>query len=102
MHEVRITVPKGRGTEIAQIGLKAGLNRVTVSGGHIYGPNYDVEIVSAEVSTPLAKAFVDALSSAGALVVTHASYAFLGLGREDVRRLFYRRTSQTSGGNARE
>src|SRR5205809_3290034 len=67
MHEVRITVPRGRGPRIAQIGLKAGLDRVTLCTGHAYGPNRDVEIISVEASTPAAKAFLDAVASAGAL-----------------------------------
>jgi len=84
MHEVRITVPRGRGPGIAQIGLKAGLDRVTLCTGHAYGPNLDVEIVSVEASTPAAKAFLDAVISAGALdlsdstVTTRELRAILG------------------------
>src|SRR5262245_46680680 len=69
MHEVRITVPRGRGRGIAQLGLRSpGIDHVTVCDGHAYGqPNREVEIVSVGTSTPGAKAFLDALSSAGAI-----------------------------------
>jgi hypothetical protein len=84
MHEVRITVPRGRGPGIAQIGLKAGLDRVTLCTGHAYGPNRDVEIVSVEASTPAARAFLDAVASDGVLdlsdsiVTTRELRAILG------------------------
>jgi hypothetical protein len=61
MHEVRVNVPEGVGSEIAAVALGIGIVEVSVSSVYLYGPNRRAEQVSAEVSTPKAKAFIDAL-----------------------------------------
>src|ERR1051326_1353632 len=61
MQEVRVTVPKGSGDEVARIALRAGIRSVSVYQVYSHGPDELREVVSAEVSTPLAKAFIDAL-----------------------------------------
>jgi hypothetical protein len=64
MHEIRVTAPTGRSTEVAQVALAVGIHRVTVQKVYVHGPNQDMEVVSTETSTPCAKAFIDALCSA--------------------------------------
>lgn len=64
MHEIRVTTPTGQSSQVAQVALAAGVNRVTVQKVYVHGPNQDMEVVSAETSTPCAKAFIDALCSA--------------------------------------
>jgi hypothetical protein len=64
MHEVRVTVPNGDSSRVAQAALAAGIKQVAVQRVYVYGPNQDMEVVSAETSTPCAKSFIDALLSA--------------------------------------
>jgi hypothetical protein len=61
MHEIRVTAPQGKGTEIAALALKTGIEQACITSTYVYGPNRPAEQVSVEVSTPRAKAFVDAL-----------------------------------------
>jgi len=61
MHEIRIKVPQGSGAEIAAFALKLGIEEAAVSPVYLHGPNRHAEVVSVEVSTPKAKAFVDAI-----------------------------------------
>jgi hypothetical protein len=64
MHEVRVTVPEGDGRRVAQVALDAGIKQVAVQKIYVHGPNHEMEVVSAETSTPCAKAFIDGLLSA--------------------------------------
>jgi hypothetical protein len=61
MHEIRVTVPQGMGAEVAQIALSIGIEEASVAALYRHGPNRPAEQVSVEVSTPVAKAFVDAV-----------------------------------------
>lgn len=65
MHEVRVTAPAGQGKQIADIALQAGIRQVTMYRVFAYGPDEEREIVSAETSTPLAHAFIEALFASG-------------------------------------
>jgi len=64
MHEVRVTVPEGDSRRVAQVALAAGIKRVAVQKIYVHGPNQEMEVVSAETSTPCAKSFIDGLLSA--------------------------------------
>lgn len=64
MHEIRVTAPDHKGEQVARLALKVGIPRVSVYSVFVYGPDETKAIVSAETSTPLAKAFVDELLSA--------------------------------------
>ena len=64
MHEIRVTVPEGKSVDVARVALAAGISRVAVQKLYIYGPNKNMETVSAETSTPCAKSFLDALFAA--------------------------------------
>lgn len=61
MHEIRVTVPVGRSGEVARVALAAGVRSVAVQKVYVHGPGREMEIVSAETSTPRAKAFLDSL-----------------------------------------
>jgi hypothetical protein len=63
MHEVRVTVPEGKGQDIARIALDVGIKQASVYQVYVHGPNRQMEVVSAETSTPRAKQFIDALLS---------------------------------------
>lgn len=63
MHEVRATVPVDRSAAIARIALHAGIASVSVYEIFVHGPERRMHVVSAECSTPKAKAFIDALLS---------------------------------------
>ncbi len=64
MHEVRVTVPEGDSRRVAQVALAAGIKRVAVQTVYVHGPDQQMEVVSAETSTPCAKSFIDGLLSA--------------------------------------
>jgi len=64
MQEVRVTVPQGLSGEVAKVALAAGVPCVSVYQVYAHGPNEHHEVVSAEVGTPVAKSFIDALVSA--------------------------------------
>lgn len=64
MHEIRVTVKDGQSGEVARIASVAGIERVAVFKIFLTGVNEPREVVSAETSTPRAKAFIDALLSA--------------------------------------
>jgi hypothetical protein len=61
MHEVRATVPVDRSAAIARIAIDAGIANVSVYDVFVHGPECPRHVVSAECSTPKAKAFIDAL-----------------------------------------
>jgi hypothetical protein len=63
MHEVRATVPVERSAAIARIALDAGISHVSVYEVFVHGSECRRHVVSAECSTPKAKAFIDALLS---------------------------------------
>jgi hypothetical protein len=64
MQEVRVTVPQGLSGEVAKVALGAGVRSVSVFQIYAHGPNEPREVISAEVGTPVAKSFIDALVSA--------------------------------------
>src|ERR1051325_5462216 len=49
------------GARIAEMALSVGIRSASVYDVYSHGPNEIKEVVSAEVATPLAKRFVDAL-----------------------------------------
>lgn len=61
MHEIRATVPPEFVSEAADLALRAGIERVAVSAVFVRGPEYRRHVVSAETSTPKARAFMSAL-----------------------------------------
>lgn len=63
MHEVRVTGPVGNSESIAKMALSVGAKHVSVYSVFTYGPNQPQEVLSIEVPTPQAKAFLDALLS---------------------------------------
>lgn len=64
MHEIRVTVREGQSSEVARIASAAGIDRLAVFKIFLTGLNEPREMVSAETSTPRAKAFIDGLLSA--------------------------------------
>ena len=61
MHEVRVTVPEGKSRDVARIALEVGIKQASIYRVYVHGPNREMEVVSAETSTPRAKLFIDAL-----------------------------------------
>ncbi len=61
MHEIRVTVPEGRATDVAELALRAGISQASIYPVFAYGPNQTKQIVSAETSTPKAKKFADSV-----------------------------------------
>jgi len=64
MHEVKVTVPHGESGRVAEIALAVGIKQVAVHKIYVHGPNQEMEVVSAETSTPCAKTFIDGLFAA--------------------------------------
>ncbi len=64
MHEIRVTVPEGRGKDVAELALRAGIKQVSMYPVFAYGPNQPKEVLSAETSTPEARHFADAVLTA--------------------------------------
>src|SRR5581483_3147355 len=58
MHEVRVNVPQGKGGEIAELALRAGIGEASVTSVYLHGPNHFADQVSVSVSTPKAKTFL--------------------------------------------
>jgi len=63
MHEVRATVPVERSAAVAQIAIDVGIPHVSVYEIFVHGAERRKHVVSVEVSTPKAKAYIDALLS---------------------------------------
>jgi len=61
MHGIRVTVPEGRGKDVAELALRAGIKQVSMYPVFAYGPNRPKEVVSAETSTPKARHFADSV-----------------------------------------
>jgi hypothetical protein len=61
MHEIRATVPPELTEEAARLAHQAGIERVSIAEVFIHGPGLVHKMVSADTSTPKARAFVDAL-----------------------------------------
>ena len=61
MHEIRATVPPELTEEAARLAHEAGIERVSIAEVFMHGPGLTRRIVSADTSTPKARAFVDAL-----------------------------------------
>jgi hypothetical protein len=61
MHEIRVKVPEGVGSQIAALAHSVGIEEASVVRLYVYGPNRSADQVSVEVSTPRGKAFVDAV-----------------------------------------
>jgi hypothetical protein len=64
MHEIRVTVPQGRGKDVADLALRAGIKQVSMYAVFAYGPNRPKEVLSAETSTPEARHFADSVLTA--------------------------------------
>jgi hypothetical protein len=64
MHEIRVTVPEGRGKDVAELALRAGINQVSMYSVFACGPNRPKEVLSAETSTPKARSFADSVLTA--------------------------------------
>jgi hypothetical protein len=61
MHEIRVTVPEGRGKDVGELAMQAGIREVAIYPVFAYGPNCTKETVSAQTSTPQAKKFADSV-----------------------------------------
>ena len=61
MHEIRVTVPEGRGKDVGELAMQAGIREVAIYPVFAYGPNCTKETVSAQTSTPKAKKFADSV-----------------------------------------
>jgi hypothetical protein len=64
MQEVRVTVPEGHGPQVVQVAFQVGIEDVAVYRVEAPGAQARHDIVSAEVATPVAQAFVDAVLAA--------------------------------------
>lgn len=64
MNEVRVTTPKGKAKQVAEIALELGIREISVSEVYVYGPDEAKEQLSMEVSVPQARRFIDQLLSA--------------------------------------
>src|SRR3977135_887022 len=73
MHEVRVTVPQGKSQDVARLALDVGIKQASIYRVYVHGPNREMEVVSAETSTPRAKLFIDALLSTSWLNLTECS-----------------------------
>ena len=61
MHEIRATVPPELTEEAARLAHAAGIERVSIAEVFIHGPGLSQRTVSADTSTPRARAFIDAM-----------------------------------------
>jgi hypothetical protein len=61
MHEIRVSVRNGQSLLVARVAAAAGIPQVAVYKVFLHGAEENREVVSAESSTPCAKAFVDGL-----------------------------------------
>lgn len=61
MHESKATVPVERSADVARLALDVGIAEATIYEVFVHGPDKQKHVVSVEVSTPHAKAFLDAL-----------------------------------------
>jgi len=73
MHEVRVTVPQGKSQDVARLALDTGIKQASIYRVYVHGPNREMEVVSAETSTPRAKLFIDALLSTSWLDLAECS-----------------------------
>jgi hypothetical protein len=64
MQEVRVTIPEGQGPQVVQVAFQVGIEEVAVYRVEAPRAKARQEIVSAEVATPVAQAFVDAVLAA--------------------------------------
>jgi hypothetical protein len=67
MRQITITAPKGSATQIAQIAFAVGISEVSVAEKRVLdrgGSETRKDLVELDVSTPLAKAFMDELTAA--------------------------------------
>lgn len=67
MRLIKVSAPKGMGTEVAQIAFRCGIPEVTINEGQRHKERSEPstrEMVDMKVSTPHAKAFIDALLQA--------------------------------------
>jgi len=67
MHEIRATIPPEHVAEATRLAMCAGIERVTVTEVFVHGPEALRRILSAETSTPKARAFVEAFLNSPAL-----------------------------------
>jgi len=76
MHEVRATLPPEWVPEAVRLAKTAGIERVTVTDAFVHGLERDACVISAETSTPKARAFIQeflaspALAEAGATLTS--------------------------------
>ncbi len=59
-----MTVPEGRGKDVAELALRAGIKQVSMYPVFAHGPNRRKEVLSAEISTPEARHFADSVLTA--------------------------------------
>jgi hypothetical protein len=66
MHEVRISLPETHVREAVKIAHSIGIERVSVSDIFVHGPDLPAKVLSAETSTPKARAFIEAFLASDA------------------------------------
>src|SRR3954467_1630017 len=64
MHEVRITAPVQVSDRLVGLALEVGISQATIYDVFVHGPNERKHVISVEISTPQAKAFLDAVFGA--------------------------------------
>ena len=64
MQEVRVTIPEEHGPQVVAVAFHVGIQEVAVYRVETPGAKAPQVIVSAEVATPVAQAFVDAVLAA--------------------------------------
>jgi hypothetical protein len=64
MRLVKVKAPEGKGADVARLALQAGIKQAGSYTEYVHGPNKNSDVVDVQTSTPLAKKFIDALTSA--------------------------------------
>jgi hypothetical protein len=64
MQEVRVTIPEDQEPQVVEVALQVGIKDIAVYRVETPGAKARHAIVSAEVATPVAQAFVDAILAA--------------------------------------
>ena len=67
MRRVKVMTPAGKGHEVVEVAFRVGIDDVSVQQVEVHKPNQGPEIkdrIDVEVSTPTAKAFVEAVLAA--------------------------------------
>lgn len=64
MYEIQVTVPEGRGKQVAQIALENGIKRATLTSVFVFGEGAKKDQITLEISTPEARNVTDCIMAA--------------------------------------